>query len=86
LHLDEAITQGTDWEALRLGVGQVLNGATPADDTGNVVLAAHNDVYGELFRYLDQLEEGDEFQIQTATRTYVIWLRIGSLLAPTRLM
>jgi sortase A len=46
----------------------------PGDETGNVVLAAHNDVYGQLFRHLDQLQPGDEFQIQTLSgaHTYVI--------------
>lgn len=70
LNIDQSIVQGTDWEALKLGVGQVLNGAVPSDPTGNVALAAHNDIYGELFRNLDQLAIGDEFQIQTRTQTY----------------
>ena len=70
LNIDSSIIQGVDWEALKLGVGQVQNGATPADRDSNVVLAAHNDIYGELFRYLDQLEPGDKFQIQTKSKLY----------------
>jgi sortase A len=74
LNLNQSIVQGVDWEALKLGVGQLPNGAHPNDETGNVVLAAHNDVYGELFRHLDQLQPGDQFQIQTLSgaQTYVI--------------
>lgn len=74
LNLNQSIVQGVDWEALKLGVGQLPNGAYPNDETGNVVLAAHNDVYGELFRHLDQLQPGDQFQIQTLSgaQTYVI--------------
>jgi sortase A len=74
LNIDQTIIQGTDWEALKQGVGQVQNGATPADDTGNVALAAHNDIYGELFRHLNELEPGDQFQIRTETgiHTYTI--------------
>jgi sortase A len=75
LSLDQTIVQGTDWEALKQGVGQVLNGARPGDAAGNVVLAAHNDVYGELFRNLDQMQVDDQFQIQTEdgeTYTYVV--------------
>jgi sortase A len=74
LGLDQAIVQGVDVDALRQGVGQMVNGADPGDETGNVVLAAHNDVYGQLFRHLDQLQPGDEFQIQTQSgaHTYVI--------------
>jgi sortase A len=70
LDLDAVIVQGVDWEALRLGIGQLMNGIDPADAQGNVVLAAHNDIYGELFRHLDELEAGDQFQIQTELHTY----------------
>lgn len=70
INVDQTIVQGTDWEALKLGVGQVLNGATPNNPTANVVLAAHNDIYGEIFRHLDQLEVGDQFQIQTRAKIY----------------
>lgn len=74
INIDATIVQGVDWDALRLGVGQHQNNVTPADAEGNVVLAAHNDIYGELFRHLDQLEPGMHFQIQTETQiyTYVI--------------
>ncbi len=74
LGLDGTIVQGVDWEALRQGVGQVPNGVNPGDDFGNVVLAAHNDIYGSLFRDLDQLQIGDQFQVQTETQvhTYVV--------------
>ncbi|MBL8131291.1 MAG: class D sortase, partial [Anaerolineae bacterium] len=70
LNLEGAIVQGVDVEALKQGVGQLPNGVTPSDDSGNVVLAAHNDVYGQLFRYLDTLAEGDTFQIRTQTRVF----------------
>lgn len=68
--VDQVIIQGSDVEALRLGVGQVLNGAIPSNAQGNVVLAAHNDIYGEIFRDLDQLSPGDQIFIQTQNRTY----------------
>ncbi len=70
LNLDGAIVQGVDWEALKQGVGQVLNGINPGDDYGNVAFAAHNDIYGKLFEHLDQLAAGDSFQIQTRTNVY----------------
>ena len=83
LNLNQAIVQGTDWEALKMGVGQTLNGYNPADERGNVVLAAHNDIYGELFRHLDQLEPGDRFQLQTATRSYTYVITGWEIVAPT---
>lgn len=67
--VDQVIVQGADHESLKLGVGQVLNGTTPGDD-GNLVLAAHNDIYGEIFRYLDQLEPGMEFEVHTEKQIY----------------
>lgn len=70
LGIDESIVQGSDWEALRLGVGQVLNGFDPSHPEGNVVLSAHNDIYAELFRDLDQLEIGDLIYIRTNNRVY----------------
>ena len=39
--------------------------------TGNVVLSAHNDVYGEIFRYLDKLAPGDQVVLYTQQRQYV---------------
>lgn len=83
LGLDQSIVQGTDWEALKNGVGQVLNGVNPGDETGNVVLAAHNDIYGELFRYLDTMEIGDEIAIQTATQTYTYRVTGSDVVDPT---
>jgi len=70
LNIDEPIVQGTDWEALKQGVGQHLNEATPALGGSNVVLAAHNDIYGQIFRHIDQLQPGSVIQIQTQTRLY----------------
>lgn len=70
LGVEQTIIQGTDWEALKLGVGQFQNGANPSDNDGNIVFSAHNDIYGEYFRHLDQLEVGDEFTVRTATQIY----------------
>jgi len=74
IDVDNTIVQGVDWDALQQGVGMLPNGATPQGDTDNVVLAAHNDIYSEIFRYLEDLEPGDELQIQTRSGffTYVI--------------
>lgn len=83
INVDHTIVQGVDWEALKLGIGQVQNGTTPADANGNVVLAAHNDIYSELFRYLDQLEPGDQFQIQTENKLYNYTITGWDIYKPT---
>lgn len=83
INIEAPIIQGTDWEALKQGVGQLVNGIDPGDESGNVVLAAHNDIYGEIFRHLDQLEAGDQFQIQTATRIYTYEIKGWQIVEPT---
>ncbi len=83
LNLDQTIVQGTDWEALKQGIGQLQNGVTPVNSTGNLVLNAHNDIYGELFRHLDQLEAGDRFQVQTRTDIFTYEVTSWDLYKPT---
>lgn len=83
LNIDQTIVQGVDWEALKLGVGQLPNGTNPGDDRGNLVLSAHNDIYGEYFRYLDRLEPGDEFYVRTRTKVYTYRVTGWEIVKPT---
>lgn len=82
LNLDQTVVQGADWEALKQGVGQLLNGVNPGDQSGNLVLNAHNDIYGELFRHLDQLEAGDQFQVQTRRAIYTYEIHGWEIVGP----
>ncbi len=82
LNIDAPIVQGDGWEQLKKGVGQYLGSAHPGQD-GNVVLSAHNDVYGELFRYLDRLAPGDEIVIYTQQRQYIYIVDRTILVEPT---
>jgi len=70
INVDAPVVQGDGWEQLKKGVGQQIGSANPGQN-GNVVLSAHNDVYGELFRHLDQLQPGDEVIVYTQQRQYV---------------
>jgi len=63
------VVQGDGPEQLKKGVGQHIGSANPGE-TGNVVLSAHNDIYGELFRHLDQLEKGDLIVLYTSQHAY----------------
>jgi sortase A len=67
--IDAVIVQGVDPEALKLGVGQLTNGVTP-NSGGNLVLAAHNDIYGELFRHIVDLKPGMYFEVYTEKKVY----------------
>lgn len=82
LNIDNTIVQGVDWNALQQGVGMLANGAVPSSETDNVVLAAHNDIYGELFRDLDQLNPGDEFQVQTRSGFFTYIVRETQIVEP----
>ncbi|NIP28846.1 MAG: sortase, partial [Phycisphaerae bacterium] len=50
---------------------------------GNIVLSAHNDIFGQLFRHLDKLEPGDEIIISTERQTYTYIVRDIQVVEPT---
>lgn len=76
------VVQGDDWEALKRGVGQHIGSANPGQN-GNLVLSGHNDIYGEVFRQLDQLSVGDEIVVSTAQNSYTYTVTGRLLVAPT---
>jgi len=80
--VDSTIVQGVDWDQLKKGVGQLIGSAQPGRD-GNVVLAAHNDIFGEIFRHLDKLSPGDEIIISTERQSYTYVVREIEVVAPT---
>jgi sortase A len=82
LNVDAPVVQGDGWEQLKKGVGQHIGSTNPGQN-GNVVLTAHNDVYGELFRYLDQLQPGDEIIVYTQQRQYVYVVDRTAIVEPT---
>ncbi|HNF93915.1 MAG TPA: class D sortase [Anaerolineales bacterium] len=73
INVDAPVVQGDGWEQLKKGVGQYIGSSAPGRD-GNLVLSGHNDVYGEIFRYLDRLVPGDQIIVYTQQRqfTYVV--------------
>jgi len=82
LNVDAPVVQGDGWEQLKKGVGQYVGSANPGQE-GNVVFSAHNDVYGELFRYLDRLAPGDQVVVYTQQRQYVYIVDRTVLVEPT---
>lgn len=72
--VDASIRTGDDWISLQAGVGHHPYSGLPGNE-GNMVLTAHNDIYGEIFRDLQLLEPGDEIRIQSENGqwyTYVV--------------
>jgi sortase A len=82
LNIDAPVVQGDGWEQLKKGVGQNLASVNPGQ-TGNVILSAHNDVYGEIFRYLDKLAPGDQVILYTQQRQYVYVVDRTAIVEPT---
>lgn len=82
INIDKPIVQGDDWEQLKKGVGQHVGSVLPGLE-GNLVLSAHNDIYGEIFRHLDKLAPGDEITISTERQSYVYIVNEIQVVAPT---
>ena len=82
IKIDAPVVQGDGWEQLKKGVAQNVHSVDPGQ-SGNVILSAHNDVYGELFRYLDKLAPGDQVILYTQQRQYVYVVDRSSIVEPT---
>ncbi|HEY44528.1 MAG TPA: class D sortase, partial [Anaerolineae bacterium] len=76
------VVQGDGWEQLKRGVGQHIGSVNPGD-VGNLILSAHNDIFGKLFRDLDKLKPGDEILVSTATREYTYRVTGLRIVEPT---
>lgn len=83
IQVDAPIVQGDGWEQLKKGVGQHV-GTTNPGQNGNLVLTAHNDVFGEIFRELDQLKPGDAVIVHTAQRAYTYLVTDSEVVEPTQ--
>jgi len=83
LKIDAPIVRGDGPEQLKKGVGQHIGTANPGE-IGNMVLSGHNDTFGEVFRYLDQLKAGDKIIIYTFTRSYTYVVDGWTLVEPSQ--
>lgn len=82
IDVDSPVFQGDDWDQLKKGVGQHVGSALPGSQ-GNLVLSAHNDIYGEIFRHLDQLSASDEIIVSTERQSYTYVIRDIQVVDPT---
>jgi sortase A len=82
ISVNAPIVQGDGWEELKRGVGQHIGSANPGE-RGNMVLTGHDDIYGEVFRDLDQLEEGDEIIVYSASQSYTYVVTETQIVLPT---
>jgi sortase A len=82
IQVDAPIVGDITWEALKQGVGHLPGSANPGE-RGNLYLAAHNDIFGEIFRYLDRLEAGDEYFIYGGEQKFRYVVKEKRIIQPT---
>ena len=80
--VDAPVVEGDDWESLKQGAGHHIGSANPGE-SGNCIISAHDDVYGEIFRHLDEVDLGDEVFIHTASRIYRYVVTQKRVIEPT---
>lgn len=83
INVDAPVVQGDGWEQLKLGVAQHAGTPDPGEN-GNIVLSGHNDVFGEVFRYLERLMPGDVVIVFTTQRQYTYVITGTRIVAPTQ--
>jgi sortase A len=82
INVDALVVEGDTWEQLKLGVGHHLNTADPGE-RGNMVLSGHDDIYGEVFRRLSDLELGDEVVVYAGEQPYRYIVTAKQIVEPT---
>ena len=80
--VDAPVIEGDDWESLKRGAGHHIGSANPGE-RGNCVISAHNDIYGEIFRYLPDVELGDIVEVYTASQVYRYVVTQKRIIEPT---
>jgi sortase A len=82
IKVDASIVEGVGWEDLKKGVGHLPGSAHPGQ-RGNLYLAAHNDIFGEIFRYLTDLEPGDDYYIYAGSQKFRYVVKEKRIIEPT---
>jgi len=80
--VDAPVLEGDDWESLKKGAGHHIGTANPGE-RGNVYISAHNDIYGQIFRRLEELDLGDEVVVYAGTTAYRYVVREKRVVEPT---
>jgi sortase A len=68
--LDRNGTMVTDWVIPKKAAGWHMNSELPGH-LGNVVLSGHHNIEGKVFRYVVDLEPGDQITLYVADTPYV---------------
>lgn len=82
IDVDAPVVEGDDWEPLKQGAGHHIGSANPGE-SGNCIISAHNDIFGEIFRDLPDLDLGDEIFVHTASQIYRYVITQKRFIEPT---
>ena len=77
------IVVGTDDETLKNYIGKFVGSAEPGQ-IGNFSVAAHNNIYTEIFRDLHKVQIGDKVRIVTKTHEYIYTVTSTETVDPSR--
>lgn len=82
--VDWPIVPGDSWDQLKLGVGHHAGSANPGE-RGNMILSGHNDVFGEVFKDLEALKDGDEIHVFAGGKMFKYQVRAKRIVTPGEL-
>ena len=82
INADARVVEGDSWEQLKKGAGHHIGSANPGE-RGNCVISAHNDIYGEIFRDLNELELEDEIIVYAGAQPYRYRVVAKRIIEPT---
>jgi len=82
IDVDVPVLEGDDWELLKKGAGHHIGTANPGE-RGNVYISGHNDIFGQIFRRLEELDLGDEVVVYAGARSYRYVVREKRIVEPT---
>ena len=81
IKVDVPVVEGVDWEQLKRGAGHLVGSANPGE-RGNCFIAGHNDIYGEIFRDLEELKIGDEIVVYAGQQSFRYVVRATRIVEP----
>ena len=80
--VDAPVVEGDDWESLKRGAGHHIGSANPGE-RGNSVVSAHNDIFGEIFRHLPDVDLGDEVSVYSVNQVFRYTVTQKRIVDPT---
>lgn len=82
IKVDAPVVHGDSWEDLKKGAGHHIGSANPGE-RGNMIISAHNDVFGEIFRYLEDLELEDRVTVYSGSQSFDYVVKAKRVVEPT---